>query len=461
MPEAISKIAAEPVIAAIATALGGAIAIIRVSGAGAVAVAQRLWQGQPALAALPPRVLTLGRVGDAAGQPMDRVLAVRFAATASYTGEPMVEFQAHGGAAGARAILAALYAAGARPAAPGEFTRRAFLNGRLDLTQAEAVADLIAANSRLALRQAELSLEGRFGAGVRTLRQAVTGLAAEVEARLDFPEEPLAVTAPAELAASAGRLAAAGRTQAGRRRWGDLLRHGAQVVLAGPPNAGKSSLLNVILGRDRALVTPVPGTTRDTLEELVEIRGLPVWLVDTAGLRQTDEPVERAGIDRTRAHIAAANLTLWILDAGQPLAGQWPELGPGQEVRHFLPVINKSDLGVPPLPAAWPFAASPVAVSALTGAGLEDLEQAMAAALGRAAGGGEGRDLPAPNARQSELLIRAATALEDAAAGLAAEQWETAAVPLGEAASHLGQILGLTHSPDLLDTIFSRFCIGK
>ncbi|MEI8079444.1 MAG: tRNA modification GTPase, partial [bacterium] len=306
-----AKTTTEPVIAALATALGGAIAVIRVSGADAVAVAQRLWQGKPALARLPPRLLTLGRVSDAAGQPIDRVLAVCFPAGASYTGEPMVELQAHGGAAGTRAILAALYAAGARPAVPGEFTRRAFLNGRLDLTQAEAVADLIAANSRLALRQAELSLEGRFGAGIRSLRQAVTDLAAEVEARLDFPEEPLAVTAPVELAAPAERLAATSRAQAERRRWGELLRHGAQVVLAGPPNVGKSSLLNVILGRDRALVTPVPGTTRDTLEELVDLHGLPVWLVDTAGLRQTDEPVERAGIARTRAQIATANLTLW------------------------------------------------------------------------------------------------------------------------------------------------------
>ncbi|MFA5203208.1 MAG: tRNA uridine-5-carboxymethylaminomethyl(34) synthesis GTPase MnmE [Lentisphaeria bacterium] len=454
-----SAAAPEPVIAAIATALGGAVAIVRVSGRDAPAVATRLWQGSPPLPELPPRTLTLGRVCDRDGQPLDRVLAVRFPGGASYTGEPMVEFHAHGGPAGARAILEALYVAGARPAAPGEFTRRAFLNGRLDLTQAEAVADLIAANSRLALKQAEIHLEGRFGRLVRNLHRETGRLAAETEARLDFPEEPLSLATPAALAEDCRRLAEDCLALAGRQRWGDLLRHGATVVLAGPPNAGKSSLLNALLGRDRALVTPVPGTTRDTIEELAEIRGLPVWLVDTAGLRHTEEPVELAGIARARAHLAGAAVILWIMDATQPLAAQHPDAGAEWDGRRLLPVLNKCDLASPTLPLPWPAAYPPVTISVLTGAGLEALEEAVAGLL--TAGNAAAGDLPAPNQRQAALLERAAAALRDAASRLASESWETAAVALRDAAAQLGRILGLTHTPDLLDTIFSRFCIGK
>ena len=445
-------------IAALSTAPGGAVGILRVSGPAAVAVAARVWRGTRPLADSSPRMLELGWIIDRSGAALDRAMAVRFAAPNSYTGEEMVELHCHGSRLVAARTLGLLFASGAREARPGEFTQRAFLNGKMDLTQAEAVADLIAAHSDRALRLANRHLAGVFGRRTDELYRQAEQLLAEAEARLDFPEEDLTLTPPETLCAAAASLEAdINRLLAGRRQ-GEILRHGIRVVIAGPPNAGKSSLLNAILGRDRAIVTPLPGTTRDTLEEWVSIHGLPVCLVDTAGIRETHDEVETDGIRRAHEARAAADIELWLMDATQPLAEQLAALGQTPGATTVIPVLNKMDL----LPAGFVFpgaeALSPVALSAKTGAGLDELfGRIEAAVLPRS---GEDAEV-AVNERHAALLENALEAVAESAAEMRAGRWELAAVTCRGVLDALGRITGKTHTPDVLDTIFSKFCIGK
>ena len=311
-------------IAAVATGIGGAISIIRISGPAAETVCSAVWRGKHPLAELPARVMMLGQIIDHTGQPLDQAFLVRFPAPASYTGEPMVELHCHGGAIIAAAVLRTLFTAGVRPAEPGEFTRRAFLNGKMDLTQAEAVADLIAAKTEQAVRLAQNQLQGRLGKQVSVIEKGILDLLSEGEGQVDFPEEHLTFRSGAQQESLYAACLDAVDGLLGSAREGEIFRHGVKVVIAGPPNVGKSSLLNAILGRDRAIVTPLPGTTRDTLEETVNIRGIPVCLVDTAGLRQTDDLIEKEGIARTHAGIQTAHLVLWVMDGAKPLSGQRP-----------------------------------------------------------------------------------------------------------------------------------------
>lgn len=445
---------AEGTIAAIATGVGGALAIVRLSGPDAVAIAGAMWGGQTVLSRLPLRRLTPGVITDAAGRVLDHVLAVRFEAPASYTGETSVEFHCHGGRLVARTVLDRAFALGARPAAPGEFTRRAFLNGKMDLTQAEAVADIVSAGSALALRVAEAQLQGRFGERVRTLWSRLGWVRTEIEARLDFPEEPLDLAEPAELA----DILAAQEAEVARlletRRAGDILRHGVRLVIAGPPNTGKSSLMNAILGRDRAIVTPVPGTTRDTLEENISLRGIPICLIDTAGLRDTADEVERQGIGRTEASLSQAGVVLWVMDGTAPLPAQ----ASPRPIRNapVIRVINKTDL----LSAAarQNLPADAVPVSALTGAGLEELSARIERTVWEQPPG-DG-DL-AINERHAFHLERCLQALRDASGALEHAHWDKAGAALQSAEAEVGRVIGKTHSPDILESIFSRFCIGK
>jgi tRNA modification GTPase len=451
-------------IVAIATAPGrGGIGIVRVSGSALEPIITGLLGTQAALR-LQPRRAMQARFLDAAGVPIDVGLALLFAAPLSYTGENVLELHGHGGPVVLRLLLARCLAAGqplgARIAEPGEFTRRAFLNDRLDLAQAEAVADLIDAGTAAAARGAVRSLQGEFSRAAHALAQSLTELRALTEATLDFPEEEIDFLRAADAGARLGQAIAALDGVRRRARQGALLRNGLQVALVGAPNVGKSSLLNALAGEDVAIVTEHAGTTRDRLERTIEIEGIAFTLVDTAGLRETQDPVERIGIERARAAAAAADLVLELVEdsgpavrAGAGAAGT-ADPAPGRRLR----VHNKIDLG-----GSAPGArGTEVYLSARTGAGMDALRAQLLLAAGWA-GAAEGETAFLARERHLQALDRAAAHL-DAARGHAsagAARLEFFAEDLRLAAAALGEITGTVSSDDLLGQIFGRFCIGK
>ncbi|MGH8764339.1 MAG: tRNA uridine-5-carboxymethylaminomethyl(34) synthesis GTPase MnmE [Burkholderiales bacterium] len=433
-------------IAAIATPAGrGAIGIVRLTGPDVPAIAQRLLGGLPQ-----PRMATLAAACDARGEPIDQGIALYFPAPHSYTGEHMFEFQGHGGPVVLQTVLAACVDHGARLAEPGEFTRRAFLNGKLDLTQAEAVADLIEAASREAARSALRSLQGEFSAAVRALVGQVVELRALTEAMLDFPEEEVEALHREDAVSRLVRARATLQDLLARAREGSLLRSGIHVVLAGRPNVGKSSLLNRLAGAERAIVTAIPGTTRDALREAIQIEGVPLIVVDTAGLRAPTDEVERLGVERTHQEMARADLLLAVFDAA---SGEFsPPAVPVATAR--IDVYNKVDLvpGFAPPAGEHPG----VCVSAKTGAGLDGLRRAVLEAAGRSS---DGESLFLARERHLRALRIAATHLGGAAAEL--PRWEVFAEELRLAHSALAGIVGEFTADDLLGEIFGRFCIGK
>jgi len=456
-------------IAAVATAAGRAgIGVVRVSGADLAPVIEGLLGAERA-ARLAPRHATFAPFLDAQGRAIDEGIALLFPAPHSYTGETVLELQGHGGPVVLQMLLARCLEAGRpiglRVAAPGEFTRRAFLNDRLDLAQAEAVADLIDASTEAAARSANRSLAGEFSRRIDTLVEALLELRTLVEATLDFPEEEIdflqAADARGRLAAIRGQL----DDVLARSRQGAVLRHGLNVVLVGAPNVGKSSLLNALAGEEVAIVTPVAGTTRDRIVQPVAVHGIALNVIDTAGVRPTDEPVERLGIERTLAEVARADVVLHLVDATAP-ATDGEVL---QEVRRhagrgvpLLTVINKIDLsGEAPRADG-----SEVRLSAKTGAGLDGLRAALLEVAGwTASTSGENvflareRHLQALGRAQEHLAAAAACA--DAEHGYGNAQLELLAEELRLAGSRLGEITGEVTADDLLGRIFSRFCIGK
>lgn len=382
---------------------------------------------------------------------LDEGLALYFPAPHSYTGEHGFEFQGHGGQVVLQSVLAACLDAGARLAEPGEFTRRAFLNDRMDLAQAEAVADLIDAASTEAARSALRSLTGEFSAAVDGLVVQLVELRALTEATLDFPEEEVDALHRDAAAARLARLRSALGEILARSREGSLLRTGIQVVFAGRPNVGKSSLLNRLAGEERAIVTPFPGTTRDALREAIQIEGVPLNLVDTAGLRESRDEVERLGIERARSEVARADLVLAVHDASavdHALAVR----APAAAAR--IDIYNKVDLapGFRPPPGEHPV----VCVSARTGTGMESLRRAILEAAGWKSHG-ESAFL----ARERHLRALRAAGAHLAAAAEQARQWELFAEELRLAQQALAAITGEFSADDLLGEIFSRFCIGK
>ena len=429
-------------IVAIATPAGrGAIGVVRVSGAGVRQLAQRMLGGLP-----PARRAHFARFRDARGVTLDEGLALFFPAPRSYTGQDVLELQGHGGPVALQQVLRACLDAGARLAEPGEFTRRAFLEGKLDLAQAEAVADLIDASSREAARAALRSLAGEFSAAVSTIAKQLMELRALTEAMLDFPDEDVDEVHRADAHSRLHAIGAALEDVLGRSRQGSLLRSGIHVVLAGRPNVGKSSLLNRLTGEERAIVTPVPGTTRDALREPIEIEGVPLTLVDTAGLRDAADMVERLGIERTERELAHADLVVLVEEAGQ--AANAPALG--SDAQRLL-VYNKADLApqFEPPPGA-------IAVSAKTGEGLDALRSAILAAAGWSA---TGESVFLARERHLRALERACRSVDAARRELA--RWEFFAEELRLAHGALGEITGEFTSDDLLGEIFGRFCIGK
>ena len=438
-------------ICALATAVGGALAVVRLSGPLARTSAQKLWRGRGSLDMAHARRMMLGALHDESGRSIDQsCLAVYFPGPDSYTGEDVVELHGHGGALPMRRALETLLRLGLRTALPGEFTRRAFLNGKLDLTQAEAVAEVISAESDAALTLANRQLAGELGTAVEELRTRTQTLLAEVESHLDFPDEELDWQSPEWLAHETAELQSRLRTLAETRREGEVLREGVSLVIAGAPNVGKSSLLNRLLGRDRAIVSATPGTTRDTVEAELVVRGIPLHLVDTAGIRESGDAIEADGMARARSAVASADLVLWLTEAVGDNSLPWPEWPHRGAV---LQVENKCDLGTSTSTG------DVIRISAKTGEGLEALADAIEeAVLGRR---GATTGALAVSARHATLLETAAECLAEAAPLLDAQEWELAAIPLRSALNALGEITGQTATPDLLDTIFHRFCIGK
>ena len=437
---------ARDTIAALATPPGrGGIGVVRLSGPAVPAIADKLIGGLP-----PARHASFRTFRDARAQAIDRGIALYYAAPHSYTGEPMLELQGHGGPVVLQAVLGACVAAGARIAEPGEFTRRAFLEGKLDLAQAEAVADLIDAASREAARSALRSLSGEFSAAIHELQRKLLELRALVEAMLDFPEEDIDAVHREDAERRLEDARSALDVVRMKSRQGSLLRAGVQVVIAGRPNVGKSSLLNRLAGEDRAIVTPIAGTTRDALREAVQIEGVPLVVVDTAGLRAARDEVEKLGMERTRLELSRADVVLEVFDASDP---QPPlEALPADAPR--IRVYNKIDLvpGFRPTEAPAP----PALVSAKTGAGLDELRAAILRAAGWAA---EGESVFLARERHLHSLELAGRHLAEARRQLA--QWEFLAEELRLAQAALGAITGEVTSEDLLGEIFSRFCIGK
>lgn len=430
----------------------GGVSIVRLSGPAATDLASRVAERLPA-----PRRAALRTLHTPDG-PIDRGLVLVFPGPDSFTGEDVVEFQLHGSPVVTTLLVRTLVALGAREAGPGEFTRRAFLNGRLDLAQAEAVADLIASASAEAARAALRSLEGEFSARVAALVEDLTRLRVRLEAGLDFPEEGVDDLVDPELD---GLLAGLLQDLDAVRRAADrgrVLRDGLTLVIAGPPNAGKSSLLNRLAGYEAAIVTELPGTTRDLVREDILIDGMPVRAIDTAGLREAGDCVEAEGIRRARAAMARADLVLLVG------AGDEPPLAPDDfELPAATPVLrvrNKTDLlGLPPATGRGPDGLAEVRLSALTGAGLELLRDWLKAFAGH--GAGEGGSYAARR-RHLEALDRAGSATGRALALLrAGHTAELAAEELRVAQEALGEITGAVSTEDLLGRIFSEFCIGK
>lgn len=441
---------AQDTIVAIATAPGaGGVGIVRLSGPRATTIGEQVC-GRP----LRPRVAEYARFRDAAGETLDDGIALRFIAPASFTGEDVVELQGHGGPVLLRALVARCVALGARQARPGEFSERAFLNGKLDLAQAEAIADLIAATDDRAARAARRALDGALSRQVEALMARLLAIRVHVEAAIDFADEPLDTLGGAALRDQLDAVRAAlSRLQADAER-GRKLRDGLHVVLVGPPNAGKSSLLNALAGSERAIVTDIAGTTRDVLQETIRIDGVELTLVDTAGLRAADDAIEVEGIRRARGELGRADLALAVLDARDPDAGRVVLAPDLVGVPQVLWLHNKVDL----LPAPPLLDEGALAISAHTGEGLAALHQRLLAlAGGEAAADGAFT----ARARHVDALARAGDWLRQAAEELAWERLELAAEALVRAHAALGEIGGHVDADALLGHIFASFCIGK
>ncbi len=442
-------------IAAIATAAGaGGIGVVRISGPRARAIAETIC-AKPLI----PRRAHYARFHDERGETLDDGIALYFKTPASYTGEDVVELQAHGSLAVLRQLLDRCCALGARMARPGEFSERAFLNGKLDLAQAEAVADLIAAGDARAARAARRSLDGVFSRRVDALADALLRLRIHVEAAIDFVDEPLDTLGGEALRRGLAQAAEDLDALLREAERGQKLRDGLHAVIVGPPNAGKSSLLNALAGSERAIVSDIAGTTRDLLRETVRVDGVELTLVDTAGLRVGGDTIEREGMRRAESELTRADLAIVVLDAREVAAGRAAVAAAIADVPQRLWVFNKTDLLVEPPDGQSLPEDEAIRVSARTGAGLKALHARLRAL---AAGEGDGAEGAfSARARQVDALRRARQELAAARQQLDGDMLELTAESLRAGHDTLGEITGRLAPDDLLGHIFSSFCIGK
>nr|WP_320147273.1 tRNA uridine-5-carboxymethylaminomethyl(34) synthesis GTPase MnmE [uncultured Anaeromusa sp.] len=459
---------AEDTISAIVTAPGEAgVGIVRVSGPLAQNVGEALFRSVSGrkLAEVSSHHATYGKVVNPVdGAMVDEALLLVMRAPHSYTREDVVEIQCHGSHVSLRRILALTLSCGARLAEPGEFTKRAFLNGRLDLTQAEAVMDVIRAKTEASLRLAVRHLEGGLAAEIRAERERLLALIAHIEALLDYPEEEIEEVSAQQAAEGAALTAAKLQHLLDTADQGKVLREGLATVILGKPNVGKSSLLNALVRTQRAIVTDVPGTTRDVIEEYVNLRGVPLRIIDTAGIRETEDIVEKLGVERSRKMLQEADLVLVLLDTSRPLSEEDKEVLKLLGAQKSLVLLNKSDL--PPLWGEEEIrmlapGQQILRISLTAASGLEELEEAIVQQVYCGAAS-QGEGLLAVNLRQETLLQQAVRHLQEV--GIAAATgmpMDCLSIDLRAAWTLLGEITGDTVGEDMITEIFSRFCIGK
>jgi tRNA modification GTPase len=441
-------------IAAISTPAGeGAIALIRVSGVDAIAVADKIFRGKEKPSRFTSQVQHFGEILDGADRLIDQVMLSIHRAPASYTGEDLVEISCHGGALVSANVLEACLRAGARAARPGEFTERAFRNGKMDLTQAEAVIDLIRAKTDLALRSATEQLEGRLGEKIRKIRDEIISLLAHVDASIDFPEEGISPDEGETLRARLDSIREEIAALLATADQGRILREGVRAVIYGATNAGKSSLLNRLLGYDRVIVSQTHGTTRDTIEETVNLNGVPIRLLDTAGLRALASDIEREGIARTEKSLQLADLRLHIADRNAPRPPHFDDRGGDA---NEIVILNKSDL---PENSDWKHFRA-LRISCVTADGLPQLEKEILARITRQNLRPE--STLAINTRHRDCLRRGLEACDRARAALGGKlSPEYVAVDLNEALRAVGEVIGAVDVEQILDSVFGQFCIGK
>lgn len=458
----------EETISAVCTAIGeGAVGIIRISGEKALMVGEMLFKAASGkkISEYPVNTLVYGHVYDNDGSIVDEVMAVYMRAPHSYTAEDVVEIQCHGGVRSLQKILSLSYAAGARPAEPGEFTKRAFLNGRIDLVQAEAVMDIIKSRSDAALKVAVRQQEGQLSAQVRKLRKELLDVIVNLEAVIDYPEDDIEELTFANVLESVHNTSSGVKKLLENAHTGRILREGLHVAIIGKPNVGKSSFLNFLLKEDRAIVSEFAGTTRDVIEEQFMLGGIPIVLADTAGIRETDDYVERIGVEKSRRILSEAELVIVVLDGSQPLTDEDKEILALVKGRQYVIIINKSDLGSADVEQSLKkegFYESPViGLSAKTGAGFDKFtEWLQQFVYGNDRHLGDG--IYVQNARHERLLNASLESMNDALT--AAENqlpYDCIMIDLRNAAEYLGEITGDTVRDEIINEIFSKFCIGK